>query len=125
MKKLLTLAAITVVFCRCTSSHTTELQVDNKNRNLQIVHHTDSFERSVGQYRVYTMIKNVSKHQVNYVQVTAKYFDEANKEITSSIGGPGRVLPAGDSAIVCNSWLFPTLENLPYKVVISVSDISK
>lgn len=92
-----------------------------KNKDLVILHAADSFEVYRGVYHVYTMIKNNTDKKKDIVQVTAKYYNEEGKELAQSISVLRRMLKAGDSAIVDNQYIFPTIDDLVYKVKISAS----
>lgn len=122
MKKLLVLfLPIALLYACGEKKHKTDLVLDNKNNNLQIVSARDTFNKYDEKYHVLSVIKNTGVAQVNNVIVTVEYFDNVGDKVGETTAAPDGALNAGTTAKVDNVYDCNSYETLPYKSKISVS----
>lgn len=128
MKKILIGAAILIVtiavLINLTGSDRPDelFTVKQSLPGLEISNPNEFYDEYRGQYKVTAKVTNTGTAAFQNLQLSAKMLDADGKEIASPIGGTGKVINPGDTAIIQTVWLIPEKDNLPRKIELSATN---
>lgn len=124
MKILILLLMVSVFLSSCDLSESdtaVNIEVNNSVKGVEITHATDKYDESHGLFHVRAVIKRTSSRSIDNLQLKASYYDAIGNKLAESKVDPENEIKPGDSGEVETTYLFPTVADLPTRVVISAN----
>ncbi len=124
MKALILLMMVSVFLSSCDLSEsdtTVNIEVNNSLKGVEISRATDKYDESHGLFHVRAYVKRSSQASLNNLQLKASYYDAIGNKLAESNVDPENEIKPGDSGEVETTYLFPTVADLPTRVVITAN----
>lgn len=127
MRTLIMLIMVSLFLSSCNLSESdtaVSIEVNNNLKGVEITHATDKYDQSEGVFHIRATIRRTGRQHINNLQLKADYYDAIGNKLAESTIDPENEIKPGDSDDVETTYLFPTVADLPARVVLTANDDS-
>ncbi|GAA3960680.1 FxLYD domain-containing protein [Mucilaginibacter dorajii] len=127
MKALIVLIMVSLFLSSCNLSESdtaVSIEVNNSLKGVEITQATDKYDQSQGLFHIRATIRRTGRQHIGNLQLKADYYDAIGNKLAESKVDPENEIKPGDSDDVETTYLFPTVADLPARVVLSANDDS-
>jgi hypothetical protein len=128
MKALIVLIMVSLFLSSCNLSESdtaVDIEVNNNLKGVEITHATDKYDQSQGLFHIRATIRHTGHQHIGNLQLKASYYDAIGNKLAESTVDPENEIKPGDCDDVETTYLFPTVADLPARVVLSANDDSQ